>query len=96
MKKILSNPVIAKAHKAIRSKVGSAVSDYNMIEDGDRIMVCLSGGADSYTMLDMLLGLQMAAPIPTPALAIAMPIPQVQRSSAMWTFKSFELAHGAS
>jgi len=63
MKKILNNPVIAKAHKAIRSKVGSAVSDYNMIEDGDRIMVCLSGGADSYTMLDMLLGLQMAAPI---------------------------------
>ena len=63
MKKILNNPVIAKAHKAIRSRVGSAVSDYNMIEDGDRIMVCLSGGADSYTMLDMLLGLQQAAPI---------------------------------
>jgi len=63
MKKILSNPVIAKAHKAIRSRVGSAVSDYNMIENGDRIMVCLSGGADSYTMLDMLLGLQQAAPI---------------------------------
>ena len=63
MKKVLSNPVIAKAHKAIRSRVGSAVSDYNMIEDGDRIMVCLSGGADSYTMLDMLLGLKQAAPI---------------------------------
>ena len=63
MKKILSNPVVAKAHKSIRSRVGSAVSDYNMIEDGDRIMVCLSGGADSYTMLDMLLGLQQAAPI---------------------------------
>lgn len=63
MKKILNDPVIAKAHKTIRSRVGSAVSDYNMIEDGDRIMVCLSGGADSYTMLDMLLGLQKAAPI---------------------------------
>lgn len=63
MKKKLSNPAVAKAHKAIRSRVGSAVSDYKMIEDGDRVMVCLSGGADSYTMLDMLIGLQQAAPI---------------------------------
>jgi len=61
--KVLSHPRIAKAHKKIRSQVGSAVSDYNMIEDGDRIMVCLSGGADSYTLLDMLIGLQQAAPI---------------------------------
>jgi len=63
MKKMSNNAVVNKAHKAIRSRVGSAVSDYNMIEDGDRIMVCLSGGADSYTMLDMLIALQRAAPI---------------------------------
>jgi len=63
MNKISNNAVVNKAHKAIRSRVGSAVSDYNMIEDGDRIMVCLSGGADSYTMLDMLIALQRAAPI---------------------------------
>lgn len=61
--KISGNPELSKAHKKIRSLVGSAVSDYNMIEEGDLIMVCLSGGADSYTMLDMLLGLQQAAPI---------------------------------
>ena len=61
--KVSGNPELSKAHKKIRSLVGSAVSDYNMIVEGDLIMVCLSGGADSYTMLDMLLGLQRAAPI---------------------------------
>lgn len=61
--KISGNPELTKAHKKIRSLVGNAVSDYNMIEAGDLVMVCLSGGADSYTMLDMLLGLQRAAPI---------------------------------
>ena len=58
-----SEPDIPKAHKKIRSLVGRAVSDFNMIEEGDRIMVCMSGGADSYTMLDMLMGLQKVAPI---------------------------------
>ena len=61
--KFTGNSELSRAHKKIRSLVGSAVSDYNMIEEGDLIMVCLSGGADSYTMLDMLLGLQQAAPI---------------------------------
>ena len=41
-----------KLQKRIRREVGQAVTDYNMIEQGDLVMVCLSGGADSYTMLD--------------------------------------------
>jgi len=54
---------LEKLERKIRSSVGSAISDFNMIEDGDRVMVCLSGGADSYSLLDMLLRLQKAAPI---------------------------------
>lgn len=53
----------AKLQKRLRKLTGEAVVDFNMIEDGDRIMVCLSGGADSYTMLDNLLHLQKVAPI---------------------------------
>ena len=58
-----SGPASDKQYRKLRSLVGRAVVDFNMIEDGDRIMVCMSGGADSYTMLDMLIGLQQAAPI---------------------------------
>ncbi len=49
--------------KRLRHQTGEAISDYHLIEEGDRIMVCLSGGKDSYTMLDMLQALQRAAPI---------------------------------
>jgi tRNA 2-thiocytidine biosynthesis protein TtcA len=52
-----------KLRKRLRRHVGQAIADYNMIEDGDKVMVCLSGGKDSYTMLDILLNLRDHAPI---------------------------------
>lgn len=52
-----------KLTKRIMREAGTAIVDYNMIEDGDKVMVCLSGGKDSYSMLDILLTLQKRAPI---------------------------------
>ncbi|WP_432463171.1 tRNA 2-thiocytidine(32) synthetase TtcA [Agarivorans sp. QJM3NY_33] len=59
-----------KLQKRIRRHVGQAIADYNMIEAGDKVMVCLSGGKDSYAMLDILLNLRAHAPIDFDVIAV--------------------------
>ncbi|RZO71830.1 MAG: tRNA 2-thiocytidine(32) synthetase TtcA [OM182 bacterium] len=52
-----------KCHKKLRRLVGEALTDFSMLEEGDKVMVCLSGGKDSYTLLDMMLSFRQHAPI---------------------------------